>query len=133
MKRKNPWRTKQDVARHNKKCAETARCRREWLRVANSIYNKGGEASAGRAVIAANATVKRKGLKNPREISIPEHIQIIADLWNQDLLLTEITDLINESIGDFQVDDRFLLKSIQEWRHSYGENLFPRRSLLRRR
>lgn len=61
--RRNPWRSKADVARHNKKCAKKAKCRQRWLQVANDVYKKYGEPGAARAIISANMAVKK--IKNP--------------------------------------------------------------------
>lgn len=120
-RRRNPWKTKADVARHNKACAGNKACTREWLRVANSIYDKYGESGAARAVIAANSVVKRKGLKkNPKDKK--SHIEIISGLWRDNLNISDIVDILGI---DLSLHEFLLL--IQEYRRDYGSKMFPRR------
>jgi uncharacterized protein YdaT len=57
-----PWNAG-DAARHTKK-ARSAKSKRQWSHVANSMLERG--MSEGRAIRAANAVVKRSGGRSKR-------------------------------------------------------------------
>ena len=57
-----PWESK-DAPRHTKR-AKSAKAKRQWRHVANSMLERGY--SEARAIRAANATVKRRGRRSRR-------------------------------------------------------------------
>lgn len=52
----NPWSSKEDVRRHNKKAASSAKAMKLWLKVANETLERTGDDRM--AIIAANIAVK---------------------------------------------------------------------------
>ena len=54
-----PWGAK-DAKRHTKK-AKSAKSKRQWGHVANSVLERTGD--EGRAVAAANSVIKKRGMK----------------------------------------------------------------------
>ena len=60
-----PW-SSSDASRHTRK-ADSAKSKRQWSHVANSMLNRG--ASEGSAVRAANAAVKKRSHRRSRRRS----------------------------------------------------------------
>lgn len=72
-----PWRTKNDVQRHNKKCSQHPDCVKLWLRVANDHYNRTGD--DGQAVIRANVAAKNWLQKYGKYRCNPDFITAYGD------------------------------------------------------
>lgn len=103
--RRNPW-TARDVARHNKKCAANAACRKKWASIANSVLKKTGDEA--RAIRIANWQVKQLGLlkgkkrgrRNPwSELEDPLEKKIRKLCRNTDLSPEEISEYMNVPLG----------------------------------
>lgn len=62
--RSNPWKTKADVARHNRRASLDLGARKLWLRVANQTLERTG--NDRKAIVAANIAVKNHFLKKKK-------------------------------------------------------------------
>jgi hypothetical protein len=65
-----PWKKNSDAARHTRR-AKSARSKRQWRKVANSVLERTGD--EGRAVRAANSVVKRDGYGQKRKPKARRH------------------------------------------------------------